>query len=60
MFTLEEAVGQLIAWPANKCVLLDQMLQSEDMSPKVNVLTFFVNSFRLIMLVFDECFSYSI
>ncbi|CAE5960313.1 unnamed protein product [Arabidopsis arenosa] len=33
MFTIEEAVGQIIAWPASKCVLLDKELQIEDIAP---------------------------
>ena len=35
MFTMEEAVGQIIAWPASKCVLLDKELQIEDIAPLV-------------------------
>ncbi|CAE5962981.1 unnamed protein product [Arabidopsis arenosa] len=33
MFTIQEAVGQIIAWPASKCVLLDKELQIEDIAP---------------------------
>ena len=35
MFTMEEAVGQIIAWPASECVLLDKELQIEDIAPLV-------------------------
>ncbi|CAE5974205.1 unnamed protein product [Arabidopsis arenosa] len=33
MFTIEKVVGQMIAWPASKCVNLEQELQSEDIAP---------------------------
>ncbi|CAE6176640.1 unnamed protein product [Arabidopsis arenosa] len=33
MFTIEEAVGQMIAWPASKCVLVDKELNIEDIAP---------------------------
>ncbi|CAE6074033.1 unnamed protein product [Arabidopsis arenosa] len=33
MFTIEKAVGQMIAWPASKCVNLEQELQPEDITP---------------------------
>ncbi|XP_020879181.1 uncharacterized protein LOC110227818 [Arabidopsis lyrata subsp. lyrata] len=33
MFTIQEAVGQIIAWPSSKCVLLDKELQIEDIAP---------------------------
>lgn len=36
MFTVEEAVGQIIAWPASKCVLVDKNIQIEDIAPLVN------------------------
>lgn len=37
MFTIEEAVGHMIAWPAAKCVNLEQGLQEEDIAPLVNL-----------------------
>ncbi|KAG7567797.1 Transposon En/Spm-like [Arabidopsis thaliana x Arabidopsis arenosa] len=33
MFTIEKAVGQMIAWPTSKCVNLEQELQPEDNTP---------------------------
>lgn len=36
MFTIVEAVGQMIAWPASKCVLVDKPIQMEDIVPTVN------------------------
>ncbi|KAG7536590.1 Patatin-like phospholipase domain [Arabidopsis suecica] len=33
MFTIQEAIGQIIAWPTSKCVLLDKELQIEDIAP---------------------------
>ena len=36
MFTMEEVVGQIIAWPATKCVLLDKEIQIEDIAPLVS------------------------
>lgn len=40
MFTLEEAVGQMIAWPASKCVNIDHgILQTESLPQLVNFIT---------------------
>lgn len=36
MHTMEEAVGNMIAWPASKCVNLEKDLQPEDIAPLVN------------------------
>ncbi|XP_020875417.1 uncharacterized protein LOC110226884 isoform X2 [Arabidopsis lyrata subsp. lyrata] len=33
MSTIEESVGHMIAWPATKCVSLEQGVQEEDMAP---------------------------
>lgn len=35
MSTIEEAVGEMIAWPASNCILSDQELEEEDIAPKV-------------------------
>lgn len=35
MFTIKEVIGQLIAWPAAKCVNIEQGLQPEDVAPLV-------------------------
>lgn len=37
MFTVQEAVGHIIAWPKNKCVELGQGLAPEDIAPLVNL-----------------------
>ena len=36
MYTITEAVGQMIAWPASKCVLVEKDLEIEDIAPLVN------------------------
>lgn len=41
MFTIGEAVGHIIAWPANNCVISDQELVPEDIAPRV----IFLNKF---------------
>ena len=35
MYTIQEAVGHIIAWPKSKCVELGQGLQPEDIAPLV-------------------------
>ena len=54
MFTMEEAVGQIIAWPASKCVLLDKELQIEDIAPLVIFYCCFV-VLRLFMSCYLMC-----
>ena len=56
MFTMEEAVGQIIAWPASKCVLLDKELQIEDIAPLVIFYCCFV-VLRLFMSCYLMCCS---
>ncbi|CAA7025611.1 unnamed protein product [Microthlaspi erraticum] len=34
MFTIGEAVGHIIAWPSNNCVISDQDLEPEDIAPR--------------------------
>jgi len=35
IFNMKEAVGHIIAWPADKCKLLDTDIQIEDIAPLV-------------------------
>ena len=57
MFTMEEAVGQIIAWPATKCVLLDKEIQIEDIAPLVNSILLISCTQFVYELLFDELFS---
>ncbi|XP_020871070.1 uncharacterized protein LOC110225627 [Arabidopsis lyrata subsp. lyrata] len=53
MFTVEEAVGQIIAWPASKCVLVDKDIQIEDIAP-LGLRTNSLNKCKLLDLSSDE------
>ncbi|KAG7559032.1 putative transposase Ptta/En/Spm plant [Arabidopsis thaliana x Arabidopsis arenosa] len=53
MFTIEEAVGQIIAWPTSKCVLVDKELNIEDIAP-TGLRTNSLNKCKLLDLSTDE------
>lgn len=38
MYNVEQAVGEMIAWPVNKCVFLDHGMYSEDIPLRVRYL----------------------
>ena len=57
MFTMEEVVRQIIAWPATKCVLLDKELQIEDIAPLVIFLLLLRCTQTVYELLFDVLFS---
>jgi len=38
MYNVEHAVGEMIAWPVNKCVFIDQGMYSEDIPLRVRYL----------------------
>ena len=48
MSTIQEAVGQMIAWPASKCVLSNKELQIEDIAPTVTFIFTIVVSMLMI------------
>jgi len=56
MFTMEEAVGQIIAWPTTKCVLLDKEIEIEDIAPLVNFLLLLRCTHPIYEFVFEELF----